>query len=59
MAELLTKQQVHEKVRKLLEHNTHHGYSDVFKTEYWTIHPSRCVANQSKCFLTFGTISRR
>ncbi len=40
MAELLTKQQVHEKVRKLLEHNTHHGYSDVFKTEYWTIHPS-------------------
>lgn len=40
MTNLLTEKQIHDKVRALLARNTHHGYSDAFRVEYWTIHPS-------------------
>lgn len=40
MADLLSKEEIHTKVKALLASNTNHGYSDYFQTEYWTIHPS-------------------
>lgn len=40
MDDLLSKEEIQEKVRALLASNTNHGYSDEFQTEYWTIHPS-------------------
>jgi hypothetical protein len=40
MADLLSRDEIHERARKLLAANTNHGYCDYFQTEYWTIHPS-------------------
>lgn len=40
MTSLLSKQEIHEQVKKLLAANTNHGYSEELKTEYWTIQPS-------------------
>lgn len=40
MPDVLSKEQIHEKVKALLAANTNHGYCEEFQTEYWTIHPS-------------------
>ncbi len=40
MTNLLSKEEIHDQVKKLLAANTNHGYSKELQTEYWTIHPS-------------------
>lgn len=40
MSELLSKEEIHKKVRALLKANTNHGHCDYFNHDYWTIHPS-------------------
>ncbi|MGH7237048.1 MAG: amylo-alpha-1,6-glucosidase [Candidatus Saccharimonadales bacterium] len=40
MGDLLSKEEILGQVKKLLDSNTNHGYSEEFQTEYWTIHPS-------------------
>ena len=36
----MSEAEIRQNIKKLLDSNLRHGYSDAFQTEYWTIHPS-------------------